>query len=155
MYFQDDQIVIDEITPKDRFGIVFKDDTKWNSMSMGKSLVSYVAGHAICEGYIDGIDAKINDWPLIENTLYHNQKLIDLLNMSAGDQKHVDGYRGLIKTGKWYNVHPISAFAFDELDNTVKAKSKYNYNGLVTNIIINYVPNHQSSCFFRIKRDYF
>ena len=83
MYFQDNQIVIDEITPKGRFGIVFKDDTKWSSMSMGKSLVSYVAGHAICEGYIDGIDAKINDWPLIENTLYHNQKLINLLNMSA------------------------------------------------------------------------
>jgi len=155
LYFQDDQIVIDEITPKDRFGIVFKDDTKWASMSMGKSLVSYVAGHAICEGYIDGIDAKINDWPLIENTLYHNQKLIDLLNMSAGDQKHVDSNRGLIKTGRWYNVHPISSFAFDELDNTVKAKSKYNYNGLVTNIIMNYVIHKAGSDFQKLLNQIF
>ena len=28
--------------------------------------------------------------PMIENTLYNNQKLIDLLNMNAGDQKYVN-----------------------------------------------------------------
>ena len=155
LYFQDNQIVIDEITPKDRFGIVFKDDTKWSSMSMGKSLVSYVAGHAICEGYIDGIDAKINDWPLIENTLYHNQKLINLLNMSAGDQKHVDDYRGLIKTGRWYNSHPISSFANNELANTVKAKSKYYYSGLTTNIIMNYVIHKAGSDFQKLLNQIF
>ena len=55
---------------------------------MGKGLVSYVTGHAICAGYIDDLDSKLNDWPLIENTLYHDQKLINLLNMAAGDQSH-------------------------------------------------------------------
>ena len=35
---------------------------------MGKSITSYVIGHAICEGYIDSVDAKLNDWPLIENS---------------------------------------------------------------------------------------
>ena len=39
------------------------------SHSMGKSLVSYVTGHAICEGYIDNINVKLNDWPLIKSTL--------------------------------------------------------------------------------------
>ena len=61
-------------------------------MSMGKSVTSYILGHAICGGYIDGVDARINDWPVIENTLYHNQKLIDFLNMSTGDQKYIDEY---------------------------------------------------------------
>ena len=56
---------------------------------MGKSMVGYLAGHAICAGYIDSVDTKLNDWPLIQKTLYHDQKLIDLLNMSAGDQKFV------------------------------------------------------------------
>ena len=51
-------------------------------------MVSYVVGHAICEGYIKSIDSKVNDWPLVENTLYHNQKLIDLLNFRAGVQKY-------------------------------------------------------------------
>ena len=54
-------------------------------MSVGKTMTSYVAGHAICEGYIDNINSRLNDWPLIENTLYYDQKLFDLLNMQAGD----------------------------------------------------------------------
>ena len=52
-------------------------------------MASYVAGHAICGGYIDSINSRLNDWPLIENTLYYDQKLINLLNMSAGDQEYV------------------------------------------------------------------
>ena len=148
LYFEDDQIIVDEITPDDRFGLVFKNDTKWNSMSMGKSLVSYVAGHAICEGYIDGVNSRLNDWPLIENTLYHDQKLIDLLNMAAGDQKVIDDNVGLIKTKRWYNSHPISSFVNRELKNTKKIKSiRYHYNGLVTNIIMNYVIHKSNGNF--------
>ena len=61
--------------------------TKWTSASVGKSITSYVTGHAICGGYIDSINSEMNDWPLIQNTLYDGQKLINLLNMAAGDQK--------------------------------------------------------------------
>jgi CubicO group peptidase (beta-lactamase class C family) len=148
LYFEDDQIIVDEITPDDRFGLVFKNDTKWNSMSMGKSLVSYVTGHAICEGYIDGVNSRLNDWPLIENTLYHDQKLIDLLNMAAGDQKVIDDNVGLIKTKRWYNSHPISSFVSNELKDTKKIKStRYHYNGLVTNIIMNYVIHKSNGNF--------
>ena len=56
---------------------------------MGKSLVSYVTGHAICEGYISSVDEKLTGWDIIENTLFDNQVLIDLLNMQAGDQNYV------------------------------------------------------------------
>ena len=56
---------------------------------MGKSLVSYVTGHAICEGYISSVDEKLTGWDIIENTLYDNQVLIDLLNMQAGEQRYV------------------------------------------------------------------
>ena len=57
------------------------------SHSVGKSLVSYVLGHAICEGYIDSIEVTLDDWSVLDGTLYKGQKLIDILNMSAGDQK--------------------------------------------------------------------
>ena len=36
----------------------------------------------------------MNDWPLIKNTLYDGQKLINLLNMAAGDQKYIDEFKG-------------------------------------------------------------
>jgi hypothetical protein len=61
-----------------------------------KALVSYVTGHAICEGYISSIDHKLNDWELLENTLFYDQKLIDLLNMAAGHHQYA-GHN--IKTG--------------------------------------------------------
>ena len=45
-------------------------------MSMGKSVTSYLLGHAICDGYIDEVDATMNDWPQVQNSIYYNQKLI-------------------------------------------------------------------------------
>ena len=129
-----------EVEIKEYWFDEFNNDTKWTSMSMGKSLVSYLTGHAICGGYIDSIDTTLNDWPLIKDTLYSKKKLIDILNMAAGDQKYVDDQTGLKKTGRWYNSHSIFSFANKELKNSEPTNSKkYYYNGLATNIIMNYV----------------
>ena len=43
--YVDGKIVVDEITPKDRFGKIFKNSSKHPSHSMGKSIISYIAGH--------------------------------------------------------------------------------------------------------------
>ena len=92
LYFQDGHILIDEISPKERLGEFINNETKFYSMSMSKSVVSYILGHAICDGYIDGVDARVNDWPTIKDSLYHDQKLINFLNMSTGDQKYIDEF---------------------------------------------------------------
>ena len=143
LYFQDGQILIDEISPKERFGEFIDNDTPFYSMSMGKSITSYILGHAICGGYIDGVDARINDWPPIENTLYHNQKLIDFLNMSTGDQKYIDEY--IKNDGTFlgdpnhnYENNSINSTTKHLLKGSVKSKSKYYYNGFMTQIITNY-----------------
>ena len=145
LYFQDGHILIDEISPKERLGEFINNETKFYSMSMSKSVVSYILGHAICDGYIGGVDARINDWPAIENTLYHNQKLINFLNMSTGDQKYISEWKENA-TGK-----PLANLSYGYEDNTismttslffkdsVKSKSVYNYNGFVTQLIINYI----------------
>ena len=90
LLFENDKIVIDvsDIPKKVSSGHTILDGLL-PSHSMGKSLVSYVTGHAICEGYIDSVNVKLNDWPLIENTLYEDSILLDLLNMKAGDQKYI------------------------------------------------------------------
>ena len=143
LYFQDGQILIDEISPKERFGEFIDNDTPFYSMSMGKSITSYILGHAICGGYIDGVDARINDWPPIENTLYHNQKLIDFLNMSTGDQKYIDEYiknDGTFLGDPYFNYedNSINISTKHLLKGSVKSKSKYYYNGFMTQIITNY-----------------
>lgn len=136
-------VVHDSISKYERFGKYVKNNTPLLSNSIGKSLVSYIMGHAICNGYIHGVESRMDDWPIIERTLYHNQKIIDLLNMRAGDQEHVDDAKGLLSSGRWTNVHSIKSFADNELLDTEKTRGslryKYNYNGLVTNVLMNYI----------------
>ena len=45
----------------------------------------------------------------------------------------------LKKSGRWFNSHRIKSFAEIELQGTEKSSKKYNYHGLNTNIIFNYV----------------
>ena len=145
LLFEDNKIKIDE---HDLPQIIKGNKGLLPSHSMGKSLVSYVTGYAICEGYIDNINVKLDDWSTVKGTLYEGQKLIDLLNMRAGDQKII-GERNFNsdngiqdKSGKRsvnVNVYPIKFIMESKiLQNTKKSKPVYNYNALATNTIMNY-----------------
>jgi len=145
LLFEDNKIKIDE---HDLPFYIKNNKGLMPSHSMGKSLVSYVTGYAICEGYIDDINVKLDDWSTVKGTLYEGQKLIDLLNMTAGDQKII-GERNFnsdngIKdnSGKRsmnVNVYPIKDIMESKLlQNTKKSGPIYNYNALATNTIMNY-----------------
>ena len=143
LYYQDGKVLIDEISPKERLGDFVNNETKLMSMSMNKSVTSYILGHAICEGYIEGIDGEIDDWPLIKDTLFENQKLINLLNMAAGDQKYVNEFKfnpNSILADNSYEYETNSIYNTIGLffKNTKKAKSVYNYNGFITQLLLNY-----------------
>ena len=146
LLFEDDKIVIDvSDIPISVEGDKIIDGLL-PSHSMGKSLVSYVTGHAICEGYIDSVNVRLNDWPLIKNTLYEDSMLLDLLNMKAGDQKWVGERRKVgsdnrIKGSKNENVNVIGLMKVmnEYLRGTEKSKLVYNYSALTTNVILNYV----------------
>ena len=141
LLFENDQIKIDEQDIPLRI-------QNWGSLlpshSVGKSLVSYVTGYAICEGYIENINVTLDNWSTVKGTLYEGQKLIDLLNMQAGDQKII-GEKNFksdnkLKDTKFnVNVYPLQHVMNTEiLKNTKKSNSVYNYNALATNIIMNY-----------------
>ena len=148
LLFDDDKIVIDESDiPISVEGDKIIDGLL-PSHSMGKSLVSYVTGHAICEGYIDSVNVKLNDWPLIKSTLYDNSVLLDLLNMKGGDQKWVgermkNGSDNRIKGPKKENVNVIGLMKVMNvyLRGSEKSKLIYNYSALTTNVIMNYVKH--------------
>ena len=138
LIYEKGKIVVDEITPKERFGELFNNQSKLHSQSAGKSITSYIVGHAICDGYISSIDAKIDDWPAAKNTLYDNQKIINLLNMNAGDHKYVT-QNGLINSNRWYNSYPVEDILQNEFRNSKKSTSKHNYHGFLTNLLGTYV----------------
>ena len=149
LLFEDDKIVIDESDiPTSVQGDKIIDGLL-PSHSMGKSLVSYVTGHAICEGYIDSVNVKLNDWPLIKDTLYEDAILLDLLNMKGGDQKWVGERRNVgsdnrIKGSKKeenVNVIGLVKVMNKYLRGTEKSKLIYNYSALTTNVIMNYVKH--------------
>ena len=149
LLFENDKIVIDvsDIPKKVSSGDTIIDGLL-PSHSMGKSLVSYVTGHAICEGYIDNVNVKLDDWPLIKSTLYDNSVLLDLLNMKGGDQKWVgermkNGSDNRIKGPKKENVNVIGLMKVMNvyLRGSEKSKLIYNYSALTTNVIMNYVKH--------------
>ena len=150
LLFEDDKIVIDvsDIPISVQGDDII--DGLLPSHSMGKSLVSYVTGHAICEGYIDSVNVKLNDWPLIKSTLYEDSVLLDLLNMKGGDQKwvgerskHRHDNKISIKGEKKENVNVIGLMKVMNvyLRGTEKSKLIYNYSALTTNVIMNYVKH--------------
>ena len=145
LLFEDNKIVIDESD----IPIEVQGDKIIGGLlpshSMGKSLVSYVTGHAICEGYISSVDERLTGWDVIENTLYEDQVLIDLLNMTAGDQKYI-GERlnpqrdNFLKKSKVNgNLIPLKRIMELDLLNSKISKPIYNYSALTTHVIMNYV----------------
>ena len=117
LLYEDDKIVIDEVDmpPKIING-------QLPSNSVGKSLVSYVAGYAICEGYISGVN-EVMDWDLLENTLYEDQALLNVLNMTAGDQKYIGEYQRPMVDNQW---KASGKFKYDFIKNNNEIKfTKY------------------------------
>ena len=116
------------------------------SHSIGKSLVSLVTGYAQCGGYLNHTVFDSIDYPTVAGTLYENQKLINLLNMQAGDDKIVGqriyAWDNPIK-GKGPNVNtiPIKKVMkkyFKGVDG-LEPGTYYNYSAMTTNVIMNYV----------------
>ena len=146
LLFEDGQITVDKMSPKDRFGKFFNNETKLRSMSVGRSMASYTLAHAICDGYIDSFDTRLDDWPLLENTLYYNQKLSDILNMNSGDHKYIEksefinseGLSGKFKGSLDDHMVSLEQYLF-HLKNTKSSKRRFNYHSINSAIVLNYV----------------
>jgi len=153
IYFDGEKIVYDAVAPNQRFEkISFTEDSYFPSHSMGKSITSYILGHAICQGYIGSVSEKIRDWPLMEDTLYYGQPLINLLNMTAGDTHVIkEKETRFIKTGR--HIHSkeplLKAVQTDgELKNTKPLPNpKYAYSNLTSDILFNYIMHRVGSDF--------
>ena len=137
--FENNKILIDENRKSKYKG-------PYPSHSVGKSLVSLVTGYAMCGGYINHTVYDRIDYPTVVGTLYENQKLINLLNMQAGDDEIVGdriyGHDNPIKgKGPNVNVVPIKKVMkkyFKDADG-LEPGTYFNYSAMTTNVIINYV----------------
>ena len=118
------------------------------SHSVGKSLVGLVTGYALCEGYINHTVFDRIDYPTVADTLYENQKLINLLHMQAGDDAiigdRIYGKDNPIK-GKSPNTNTIpikkvmKKYFKDKQHLGLEPGLNFNYSALTTNVVMNYV----------------
>jgi len=137
--FENNKILVDENRKSKYKG-------PYPSHSIGKSLVSLVTGYAMCGGYINHTVFDRIDYPTVVGTLYENQKLIDLLNMQAGDDKIV-GQRIYGWDNPWKGIGPnlntipikkVMKKYFKGVDGLEPGKY-FNYSAVTTNVIMNYV----------------
>ena len=141
------EILVDQKTEK--YSKYFNDKTKWTSMSMGKSIISYMTGHAICRGYISGINETMN-WDIFDNTYYENAKLINVLNMASGNPKnHNRDYK------KWPNNSTIQGIMKREIKNTTPGEHVYNYSNVDTNVVASYLLHKMGHKDFKKLLNYF
>ena len=137
--FENNKILVDQNRKSKYWG-------PYPSHSVGKSLVSLVTGYAMCGGYINHTVFDRIDYPTVADTLYENQKLINLLNMQAGDDEIIGDRIGIwdskiTKDKQSVNTIPIKK----AMKKYFKGKSglepgKYfNYSAMTTNVIMNYV----------------
>ena len=142
LLYRNGKVVTDAITPKDRLGDLFDNTTIHNSQSVGKTLTGYLMGHAICEGYISGLDQTISDWPLMQGTPYENKKIIDLINMNVGDAAYVRSSRILFNNPNNHRGvdHQTMRYWGQALQDKRKLRrSGFNYSQLVSNMMHNYI----------------
>ncbi len=138
LLWENDKIKVDGVT-RSKYGKYYP------SHSVGKSLVGLVTGYAVCRGYINSVFDNI-DYPTVAKTLFKNQKLINLLNMQAGDDPIV-GQRFYNKDnridGKGTNVNstPIKIILkrYFEGKTGYAPGNHYNYSAMTTNVIMNYI----------------
>lgn len=154
LYYENGAIRYDGLPPRDRLSRPVNNETLFYTHSTGKSLVSYIVGHAICEGYIASADEVI-DWPLMQNTVYDGQSLQDLLNMSAGDT-HVVTNRASRVVGA--NTHHRN-MGIDTIANYLQGTERRGggvfYNNVLTDIIASYVAYRAGDNYDQLLRSVF
>ena len=148
LMYEDGEIVIDQLSPPERFGDLIDNDTMIYSMSMGKSLGGYLIGHAICKGYINSLSSTLADWPIVKGTLLETATVQELINASTGDQKYIMDH--ILSSGRDIGDLTIASIAKKELANTKPGKKRFNYSQFSPNVALNYISfktGHKFSSF--------
>lgn len=140
--YENDKIRINKNNYNDK---IRKNKNLLRSNSIGKSLISYVVGHAICKGYIDSVNIKLNDWVVLNDTLYADNTLKQVLNMTSGDHKYIGeknfGDDGLFKDEKNKQINRrtvAESMLWFKGTKKEEENSPYNYSAMSTFVAINY-----------------
>ena len=146
LYYDNGTIKYNGIPKPGRFKNDIDDKTLFFTHSTGKSIISYIVGHAICKGYISSKNEPIN-WPIMSKTLYNQQPLINLLNMNAGDRHTVNKSSNRVMGSKTHHRDMDHITIAKLLQGTERKGNDIFYNNVLADIVASYVA-------FRAGNDY-
>ena len=158
LLYENGKIVINKKNYND---VIKKNKNVLRSNSMGKSMISYVTGHAVCKYGID-LNTKMNDWAVLNNTLYADNTLSQVLNMTSGDHNYIgekkfkgDGYfKG--NKNKQINRRTVAESMLWFKGTKKKEKnSPYNYSAMSTHVAINYVIHKVGKDYEKLLKEIF
>ena len=87
LFYDGNSITVNELSSKK-----LKKSDKMYSMSIAKSYVGYLVGHAICDGSIKSLSDPIDMYvPETTGTLYEGVSIQNMINMTAGDRDYYGG----------------------------------------------------------------
>lgn len=139
MVYEKGKLIIDELSPNERFGDLINEDTLIYSMSLGKSLAGYMIGHAICQGHIESIEQPLSDWPLVADTLISELTVRDVINATMGNQGFMmKGDDESFKSASPVS-RPIKKIVSTDLKGTKPGKKRFEYGALPASVALNYI----------------
>jgi CubicO group peptidase (beta-lactamase class C family) len=69
----------------ERYGLGLREETRWSSMSMVKSLTSTLVGAALHDGSIGSLEDRVSDYvPAVRGSAYDSVSIRHLITMSSG-----------------------------------------------------------------------
>jgi CubicO group peptidase (beta-lactamase class C family) len=159
LLFENGKIVINKKNFNDQ---IKKNKNLLRSNSMGKSMTSYVVGHAVCKGYIESVNQKLNDWIVLSDTLYADNTLLQVLNMTSGDHEFIGEKKydddGLFKgeNHKKINKRTVAeSMLWFKGTKKKKENSPYNYSAMSTHVAINYAIYRAGKNYEKLLKDIF
>ena len=159
LLYENGKIVINKKNYNDA---IKKNKNVLRSNSMGKSLISYVVGHVVCKGYIDNVNVKLNDWIVLNDTLYADNTLLQVLNMTSGDHNYIgekkfkgDGYFKGDKNKQINRRTVAESMLWFKGTKKKKENSPYNYSAMSTYVAINYAIHKVGKDYDKLLKEIF
>ena len=159
LLYENGKIVINKKNYND---VIKKNKNVLRSNSIGKSMISYVIGHAVCEGYIDSVNVKLDDWIVLNDTLYADNTLLQVLNMTSGDEDYIGETKfnddGLFngERNKQVNRRTVAeSMLWFKGTKKKKENSRYNYNAMSTGVAINYAIHKVGKDYEKLLKEIF
>ena len=159
LLYENGKIVINKKNYND---VIKKNKNLLRSNSMGKSLTSYVVGHSVCKGYIDSVNVRLDDWIVLNDTLYADNTLLQVLNMTSGDQDYIGEKKfksdGNFKDEKNKQINRrtvAESMLWFKGTKKKKENSPYNYSAMSTYVAINYAIHKVGKDYDKLLKEIF